>query len=324
MKLTVVIPTWNRLPLLREVLAALDVAQCPDGGFEVIVVSDGATDGTAEWLRTWSPRHSFRFALQSNAGPAKARNQGAALAAGERILFLGDDTVPAPDLLVQHVSRAQSEPDPSKIAVLGYTNWHPRMRQTPFLRHINERGLQFGFGVITDPEDVPFNFFYTSNVSLDRGLFARLGGFDTEFTTAAWEDVEFALRARDSGMRIVYMPAARCAHDHPTTVDSFLRRQERAGEAGAIFARKHPHMASWLGVSSVGRIKPMAWRWFCHKALRAGEAVPLMFSPRLCDHVMRQAYLIGLARALGAAGSSALSRGGGRCDVGPEKCGSQK
>lgn len=304
MKLSVVIPTWNRLPLLREVLAALDAAEVPDGGFEVVVVSDGATDGTDDWLPTWSPRAPFRYHLQPNAGPGTARNRGAEMAVGERILFLGDDTVPAPDLLVRHVARAQAEGDPSAIAVLGYTTWHPRIRVSPFLTHINEYGLQFGYSIIPDARDVPFNFFYTSNVSLDRGLFARLGGFDTDFPSAAWEDVEFALRAGRAGMRMVYEPAARCAHDHPTTVDTFLRRQERAGEAGAIFARKHPDMANWLGVPCISEIEPETTRRWKRAAVRLGEAVPILFSAKLCDHLMRQSYLVGLARGLSASGNA--------------------
>ncbi len=296
--LSVVIPTFNRLPILKEVLASLDRCAPPRAGFEVVVVSDGSSDGTDEWLATWHPETPFRYFTQANAGPGRARNRGVSEAAGERIVFLGDDTVPASDLLLRHDERARREPDPEKIAVLGYTSWHERMRVTPFLRHINEYGLQFGYSIIPDPDEVPFNFFYTSNVSVSRALFGELGGFDTEFPSAAWEDVEFAYRARKMGMRMVYEPAARAAHDHPTSVATFLRRQERAGEAGAIFARKHPELSDWLGAPCIGEIEPERRRALKRFALKMGERLPPLFSARLCDNLMRQAYLVGLARGL--------------------------
>ena len=107
------------------------------------------------------------------------------------------------------------------------------MRVTPFLTHLNEKGTQFGYSIIPDPDDVPFNFFYTSNVSLPRGTFLALGGFDEEFPYAAWEDVEFAYRATRAtpALRMVYRSAARTRHHHPTDLASF-RRQAAEGRRG--------------------------------------------------------------------------------------------
>ena len=296
--LSVVIPTWNRVGSLLEVLAALSAATPPAGGFEIVVVSDGSTDGTAAALRGKSLPVPLRFEEQRNQGPGAARNRGVELASGERILFLGDDTVPAADCLVRHVERAAREADPAKIAVLGYTDWHRRMKVSRFLRHINENGLQFGYSIIPDPDKVPFNFFYTSNISIGRDLFRSLGGFDTDFPAAAWEDVEFAFRAEKAGLRIVYEPAARTEHDHPTSVASFLRRQRKAGECGAIFAKKHPELADWLGVPCVVEVREDLRAKLRRAAVELGSRVDPLFSPNLCDAVMRQAYLAGLRDAL--------------------------
>src|SRR5205085_11358539 len=110
---------------------------------------------------------------QEHAGPAAARNRGAAAARGERLVFLGDDVVPQPGFLAAHAA-----PPSEAAAVLGYTTWDAaRMRVTPFLTHLNERGAQFGYALVKDPEDVSFNFFYASNVSLPRETFSALGGF---------------------------------------------------------------------------------------------------------------------------------------------------
>src|SRR5437660_1297223 len=77
------------------------------------------------------------------------------------------------------------------------------------------------------PEEVPFNFFYTSNVSLQRATFESLSGFDDSFPSAAFEDVELAYRATRATrpLRIVFQPGARALHDHPTTLDAALARE---------------------------------------------------------------------------------------------------
>ena len=112
--------------------------------------------------------------------------------------------------------------------MIGHTSWHPRMRLTPFLRHINENGAQFGFALIEDPDDVPFNFFYTSNLCLARWLL-REEPFDESFPYPAWEDIETAFRLKAKGMRLCYEPAAEVRHHHPTDLARFCVRQERAG-----------------------------------------------------------------------------------------------
>ncbi len=80
--------------------------------------------------------------------------------------LLGDDTVPSKGWLHAHHGAAARRPDEKLLGVIGYTDWHPRMKVDPFLRYINEYGLQFGYALIADPDDVPFNFLYTSNLSL--------------------------------------------------------------------------------------------------------------------------------------------------------------
>lgn len=308
-RISVVVPTFCRLAELRRTLAALesDRADLPFG-VEVVVVDDGSTDGTNTFLEEWAARTPRAKALsQSNAGPARARNRGAAAAEGEILLFLGDDTAPQPGFLSVH-ERAHRLGGPGPLAILGYTAWdEERMRVTPFLGHLNENGAQFGYSIIPDPDDVPFNFFYTSNVSLPRGTFLALGGFDEEFPHAAWEDVELAYRATRGtpALRIVYRPAARTRHNHPTDIASFRRRQRKAGEAAATFARKHPELAGWLGLEeaagtrSVRRPLRLAFEELLVRVLDP-LGVPLPGS--LYDRVLRWDYLRGIRSAGGATG----------------------
>jgi glycosyltransferase involved in cell wall biosynthesis len=295
-EVSVVIPTHNRLEVLAEVLAAL-VRQEGAPPFEVVVVDDGSTDGTAEWLRSRSFALNLRVMTQENRGPAAARNTGVAVAAGRWVAFLGDDTVPAVGWLAAHRAAHRRHGDDLHLAVIGYTAWHPRMRLNPFLRYINEHGLQFGFALIRDREDVPFNFFYTSNLSLSRDLLLA-EPFDLRFPYAAWEDIEVAYRLKKRGLHMIYEPAARVAHDHPTDLARFAARQERAGYCAVVFYRLHPELGAFLGLGPQGPppLPDAARQRRRTRVVRALQNLPLAL-PKLWEDVLRFHYVQGLHRA---------------------------
>src|SRR5690349_20573388 len=110
-RLSIVLPTFNRRPRLVRVLAALDKQTVAPGTFEVVVVDDGSTDDTAQWLaKTAVNGYTLRHLRQDNAGPAKARNRGVSEARGELILFIDDDVEPTPELVAEHLA-THAEPD---------------------------------------------------------------------------------------------------------------------------------------------------------------------------------------------------------------------
>ena len=294
-EVSVVVPTHNRLPVLTEVLSAL-VRQEGAPPFEVVVVDDGSTDGTPEWLRSRSFDLALRVFSQENRGPAAARNTGVSLSAGRWVAFLGDDTVPAVGWLAAHRAAHRRHGDDLHLAVIGYTGWHPRMRVTPFLRYINEHGLQFGYALIRDPEDVPFNFFYTSNLSLSRELLLA-EPFDLRFPYAAWEDIELAYRLKRRGLHLIYEPAATVAHDHPTDLARFAARQERAGYCAVVFYRLHPELGGFLGLGPDGPppLPDGAVQRRRERLVRALQKLPLAL-PHLWEDVLRFHYVLGLHR----------------------------
>lgn len=299
---SVVIPTHNRLEVLSEVLQNLELQE---GGppFEIVVVDDGSTDGTADWLRSRTFRVPVRILVQENHGPAAARNTGVAAASGRWVAFLGDDTVPSAGWLATHREAHRKRGDDPHLAVIGYTGWHRRMQLTPFLRYINEHGLQFGYALIRDKEDVPFNFLYTSNLSLPRDLLLA-EPFDLRFPYAAWEDIELSYRLKKRGLRIVYEPAATVAHDHPTDFARFCKRQEKAGYCAVVFYRLHPEMGPFLGVGPGGPPPvpaegPQKWREWLVRALQNGPVA----TPKLWEDVLRYHYIRGLHRAWSEGGA---------------------
>jgi len=93
--ISVVIPTYNRLDSLKRVLVGLTNQLFSNTKFEVVVVSDGAEDGTNDYLNSLKTSFSLRPIFQKNAGVAAARNAGIRAASGDLILFLDDDVLPA-------------------------------------------------------------------------------------------------------------------------------------------------------------------------------------------------------------------------------------
>jgi GT2 family glycosyltransferase len=298
MKASVVIPTYNRLDQLKTVLAALRKQdRPPDTELEVVVVDDGSTDGTPDWLETETS--DLEVIRQRNAGPAVARNRGFEAASGDLILFLGDDTEPQSGWLNAHLEEHRIFGDSGPLAVLGYTSFMPGI-DTPFLRFINEYGAQFGYLLIDDPRDVPFNFFYTSNISLARSELVRLKGFREDFPAAAWEDIEFAYRAVAEGLKIRYQPQARTIHRHCIRPRTFCRRQRTSGRSAAIFAELHPELGGFLGLECPPRStwpRRLRCRVLC-LLVEVGERVEGIVPHRVYQEFVDACYREGLAEGL--------------------------
>ena len=85
-EVSIIIPTYNRVDRLKSVVSALE-RQVSTACFEVIIVSDGSTDETDQFLSTYSQPLDFKALFQNNQGPAAARNLGIAHAKGDIILL---------------------------------------------------------------------------------------------------------------------------------------------------------------------------------------------------------------------------------------------
>jgi GT2 family glycosyltransferase len=281
-------------------LRVLDALERQEGAppFETIVINDGSSDDTDAAM---SQRRGIVYRRQENAGPGRARNHGVSLAQGEFVIFIGDDTVPEPRFVAEHARVHRDSGDDPLVAALGYTGWPPGERVTAFMDYINDYGLQFGYRLIEDGAIVPFNFFYTSNISISRQL---LGSepFDTTFPAAAWEDIELAYRLDKEGLRIRYNAKAVTRHYHPMTVDSFARRQYTVGKSGAIFYRKHPELGHFLGVHEASSVPPASERELrkLRRSAHFGERFRFLARPKVFERLMREHYLRGLREGLKA------------------------
>lgn len=298
-RVSVVIPTFNRWAILQETLAALTRQTHPPA--EVVVVDDGSTDGTCDGLPAWAEAHrevlSITALRQANSGPGRARNLGVAHATGDLVVFIGDDTIPEPDFLAEHIRAHASRTDPA--AVVGFTDWdRERMRVTPLLELVNSEGHQFGYGLLTDGEEAPFTCFYTSNISVPREVLGP-EPFHPAFVELDWEDTELGYRLNLAGVPIVYHAAARTRHLHQLDATVFVRRQRRVGSRVATILRLHPALASDPAMGLAG---PPAWPWLARcvmplaasfLALADGLGVPV--PRRIWRRLLRTAFQVGRA-----------------------------
>ena len=236
-RISVIIPTYNRVETLALCLNALGDQTIDPGGFEVIVVDDGSVDSTREFLDRRVDSYSFDLVpvFQASRGPSAARNKGLARAGASLALFLGDDILSTPSLLEEHLAAHASLADPH-VAILGHVTWDPALRVTPFMHWLENGGPQFRYWDMSPGET---RSFYTCNVSVKKDFLVNHGTFDEDFPYAAYEDIELARRLFCFGLRIIYRPSARAFHHHTVSLDRYVARMALAGRSAAIFDRKH-------------------------------------------------------------------------------------
>ncbi|MEI9941342.1 MAG: glycosyltransferase family 2 protein [Pseudomonadota bacterium] len=206
-RMTVVLPTFNRRQRLQRVLAGLDRQSLDPECFEVVIVDDGSSDDTREWLRQNSQRRYGVNALhQENAGPATARNAGVAAARGQFILFLDDDVEPTEGLLAEHLRSQEAESD---VVVIGPLASLPHYAQPWVAWEQAKLEAQYASMLRGDWEPT-FRQFWTGNASLAKAHVVAAGGFDPTFLRG--EDVELGRRLHERGLRFRFNSNARGLH----------------------------------------------------------------------------------------------------------------
>ncbi len=237
--LSVVIPTRDRRRVLEETLTALDHQEGLPGPIEVIVVDDGSTDGTDDWLQGAAfEGFDLHPLVLDQGGPARARNRGIDVATAARVLLLGDDTVPEADTLAGHLDAAGGR----SIAVQGRVDWHPDEPTTEVMDFLAPEGLQFYFKGLAEGQEISYTAVLGSNLSAPTEWF-RTEPYDERFTEACLEDTELAWRWRQRGWIAVWSERARCFHRHRYDhIEPFLNRQRRAGRWARLAVSAHPTM----------------------------------------------------------------------------------
>jgi GT2 family glycosyltransferase len=259
-KLTVVIPTLGRAAVLCRALDRLERQDAPARSFDVVVVADARESDLAAVRGAAYGRQFEARVLQAEApGASAARNLGWRSAAGEIVLFLGNDILADPGLVSGHL-HWHALHDEDAVGVLGDVRWADELRATPFMRWLGN-GIQFDYKRI-DGVNAGWGRFYTANVSVKRALLERAGGFDEGRLPYLYEDLDLARRLDDVGFRLLYNERASAEHLHPVTLESWRERAAQIAVAEREFTRLHPDVPAYFHglFSSAARARPARGR----------------------------------------------------------------
>lgn len=241
--ISVIIPTFNREDVLELTLEGYQNQTLNKSLFEIIIVND---HGKKINLDEIVSKHSNTLQLsffdnEGKNGPGAARNLAIRKALGEVILITGDDIIPAPNLLELHLENHLEHPE-LESGCVGLNLWHSDLDLTWMMNHIvTTGGQQFNYNNMEHKQPVPFDRFYTSNVSVKRRFLAQMEHlFNPWFRLAAFEDIELAYRLHLRGLQLYYLEDAVGYHHHQMTIRTMSERQRKCGRMLTIMSQMHP------------------------------------------------------------------------------------
>ncbi|MEO7916744.1 MAG: glycosyltransferase, partial [Dokdonella sp.] len=268
-RVSIVIPIFNKIEYTVACLRSLrdHAGAIP---FEVIVVDDGSVDDTPRCLDQIDGVRSLRN--RTNLGFVGSCNAGAALAHGEFVLFLNNDTVVTAGWLEALLNTFDQVPD---AGLVGAKLVYPDGRLQEAGGIIFSDGSGWNYGRFDDPRDPRYcyrrevDYCSGAAIAIRRELFDRLGQFDRRYAPAYYEDTDLAFAVRAAGYKVIYQPAATVIHFEGITAGTDVasgvkqyqvvnREKFLAKWADALQQQPKPHPETPIGIAATHRAKRRA------------------------------------------------------------------
>ncbi len=249
-EISVIIPTYNSLNLLRRTLVCLEKQAPNPHFFQTLVVDDGSTDGTSEFLRSYRGDLTLDTVIfQENRGRAATRNAGVRRAESELLLFMDGDMEFDSNLVAEHLSKHSDEKD---LVVLGRVIYDRSLPYRSWQRYLETRGankLPLG-------SPLPGRYFLSGHVSMPRSIFDAVGGFDESFRAHGGEDLDLGMKIVSHGGWIIYAPELEMRHLHIRKLRDVLSMSRRYGrESVPLLIDKHPELITQLKLDWLDKSK---------------------------------------------------------------------
>ena len=209
---SIVIPVYNQAAHTLACLRAL-AEHPPTTACEIIVVDDGSHDETHAWMPQITGLRYHRRAV--NGGFIAACNDGASRATGDCLVFLNNDTVPQPGWLDALLATFDVHP---KVGLVGAQLIYPDGRLQEAGGVVFNDGSAWNYGRFDSPDDPRYasvrdaDYCSGAAIAVRAALFEEVGGFDTRYAPAYYEDTDLAFALRALGHRVLYQPASRVVH----------------------------------------------------------------------------------------------------------------
>jgi GT2 family glycosyltransferase len=230
-RISVIVCTYNGARTIRDCFEGLLRLEYPN--FEVIVVNDGSTDGTAALARAYG----FRVISHANRGLSSARNTGLAAATGQIVAYIDDDAWPDPHWLTYLADTFMSTPHVG----VGGPNIPPGSEPVADCVANAPGGPVHVLLTDREAEHIP-----GCNMAFRKAALEAIGGFDPQFRTAG-DDVDVCWQLRERGWTLGFNPGAGVWHHRRNSVREYWRQQVGYGKAEALLERKWPQKYNAAG-----------------------------------------------------------------------------
>ncbi|HRH41380.1 MAG TPA: glycosyltransferase [Pyrinomonadaceae bacterium] len=235
MKVSIIIPTHNRLEKLRETVEYLRLQDFPTTDYEIVVVDDGSNPPVT-FEKEFTVLPNVRIVRLEGEERSVARNSGAREANGELLIFVDDDITTKEDFVENHW---QIHQEFTNALAIGEILLPESSLDTPFGRFrqkLEQTNIPRQRGLVAEK-----NFCAAANASIKHELFLQLGGFDT--TISSSEDQDFALRHTAQGGKIVFLPEAEVIHrDNALDIRGYCQRNEWGSRLMKPFYQRYPDL----------------------------------------------------------------------------------
>ncbi|MDP2208921.1 MAG: glycosyltransferase family 2 protein [Bacteroidota bacterium] len=219
MLFSIIIPTYNRLSQLKLALQSILNQDLDD--YEVIVVDDGSTDGTEQYLKSLA-KPKLIVISQNNKGPAAARNAGIKLSQGKYIAFTDDDcTVPS-----NWLSSFKEVFESNEVDIIGgaVRNSNKKNIYSEVSQHITNFFVEY-----LNQEGGSSPFLTSNNIAYRADVLKKVGGFDDRFRKAGGEERALNWKILSAGGKSVYAPDILVDHNHEMDLSGFVKQQLNYG-----------------------------------------------------------------------------------------------
>ncbi|WP_188079338.1 glycosyltransferase [Xanthobacter oligotrophicus] len=212
-KVSVIIPAYRNLADLEMCLRSLAAHQSSGPSFEVIIVDD-CPSVPVNWALPASGG-LVKIDNEENLGFLLTCNRGAKAARGEFLCFLNSDTIVSPGWLAALVEALEETPD-AALAGCMLLNVDGTIQDAGW--RILSNGWGYPIGRNCDANDGAYTYrrhtdCVTGACFVTRSaVFARMGGLDSLYVPAFYEEFDFAFRARQLGFKTIYEPRSRVVH----------------------------------------------------------------------------------------------------------------